>query len=144
MKIARLILGVLTALVVLTIVVESIEFLIVKTTSSKSMKYLSNNQSEYFTIRNQTWILVLKVIYTFLSAFLAGWIGARITKHLQAAFFITIVILQGASFLYAMFFSEFKDSLPIFYWLLLLILVLSGLFIGSNRFKIKNTKYYED
>jgi hypothetical protein len=147
MKIVRLVLGVLATMVILTITVESIEFLIVKTTSGKSMEYLSNNQSEYFTIRNQTWILVLKVIYTFGAAFLAGWLGSKTTKYLQKSFFITIVILQGAAFLYAMLFSEFKDTLPIYYWLLLLILVLSGVYIGNylyNNKKIKQINNYEN
>ncbi len=134
MKIIRLIIGVFVAMAVLTIVVESLEFFIVKSSSGKTMEYLSNNQIEYFNIRNQTWILVLKAVYTFLSALLAGWLGSKITKYLQKPYFITIVVLQGAAFLYAMLFSEFKDTLPIFYWLLLLVLVLSGFFISSNQF----------
>jgi len=134
MKIVRLLLGVLVAMAVLTIVVESIEFFIVKSVSGKSLEYFSNNQSEYFNIRNQTWILVLKAAYTFLVAVLAGWLGSLITGHFQKPFFITIVILQGAAFLFAMLISEFKDTLPIYYWLLLLILVLSGIYLGNHQF----------
>ena len=134
MKIIRLIAGILLAMVVLTIAVESIEFFIVKSVSGKSMEYFSNNQSEYFNIRNQTWILVLKAAYTFLAAALAGWLGSLITGQFQKPFFITIVVLQGAAFLYAMLISEFKDTLPIYYWLLLLILVLSGIYMGNHIF----------
>jgi len=140
MKIVRLILGILTTMVVLTIIVESIEFLIVKTVSGKTMEYLSNNQSEYFAIRNQTWILVLKAVYTFLAALLAGWLGSKITQYLQKSLFITIVFLQGVVFLYAMLFSEFKDTLPIYYWLLLLTLVLSGFYLGNNIYNNKKNK----
>ena len=132
MKIVRLIIGVLVTMAVLTIIVESLEFFIVKSSSGKTMEYLSNNQVEYFSIRNQTWILVLKAVYTFLSAVLAGWLGSKITKYLQKPYFITIVVLQGAAFLYAMLFSEFKNTLPIFYWLLLLVLVLSGISMGNH------------
>lgn len=135
MRIIRLILGLLVAMAVLTIVVESIEFFIVKSVSGKSLEYFSNNRSEYFNIRNQTWVLVLKATYTFLAAVLAGWLGSLITEYFQKPFFITIVILQGTSFLYAMLISEFKDTLPIYYWLLLLILVLSGIYIGNSKFK---------
>ena len=140
MKIVRLILGLLVAMAVLTIVVESIEFFIVKSVSGKSLEYFSNNQTEYFNIRNQTWILVLKVTYTFLAAVLAGWLGSLITRHFQKPFFITIVILQGAAFLYAMLISEFKDTLPIYYWLILLILVLSGIYIGNGKFQKHSNK----
>ena len=110
MKIIRVILGVLVAMAVLTIVVESLEFFLVKSVSGKSMEYFSNNQTEYFSIRNQTWILVLKAVYTFLASLLAGWLGSLITGHFQKPFFITIVVIQGAAFLYAMLFSEFKDT----------------------------------
>ena len=138
MKILRLILGVLTTMALLTTAVEALEFLIVKSISGKSMEYFGNNQTEYFSIRNQTWILVLKAAYTFLSALLAGWLGSKITKYLQKPFFITVVVLQGASFLYAMLFSEFKDTLPIYYWLLLLTLVLSGIYLGNSIYGHRN------
>ena len=133
MKIIRVILGVLVAMALLTIVVESLEFFIVKAISGKSMEYFSNNQAEYFSMRNQTWILVLKGVYTFLASLLAGWLGSLITKHFQKSFFISIVILQGIAFLYAMLFSEFKDTLPIYYWLLLFILILSGIYLGNKK-----------
>lgn len=133
MKIVRLILGILVTMAVLTTVVESLEFFIVKSVNGKSMEYFSNNQSEYFKIRNQTWILVLKAAFTFLVSLLAGWLGSLITGYFQKPFFITIIVLQGVAFLYAMLISEFKDTLPIYYWLLLLILVLSGIYIGSSK-----------
>lgn len=144
MKIVRLILGIMAAMVVLTISVESIEFLIVKYVSGQSIEYFSNNQSEYFNIRNQTWILVLKAAYTFLSALLAGWLGSKITKYLQNSFFITVAILQGAAFLYAMLFSEFKDTLSTYYWLILLTLVLSGVYLGSSILKRLNITFYNN
>ncbi|WAC02751.1 hypothetical protein N7U66_03510 [Lacinutrix neustonica] len=137
MKILRLILGIITTMLVLTFIVEGTEFLIVKIVSGQSMEYLSNNQSEYFKIRNQTWFLVLKLVYTFFGAYPAGWLGYKITKHLQTAFFITIIMLQTLVFLYAMFFSEFKSTLKIYYWFLLLIVVLCGIFFSKNYFKNK-------
>ena len=137
MKYVRLILGVIVAIIVLTAFVETIEFLIVKTVSGKPMEYLTQNQSEYFSSRNQTWILILKVFYTFLGALLAGRLGSKITRKLQSAFFITVVSLQGLTFIYAMFFSDFKDTLHTFYWLLLLIIVISGLYLGVKSVKIK-------
>lgn len=140
MKIVRLIIGVLVTMSVLTIVVESLEFLIVKSISGKSLEYFSNNQTEYFSVRNQTWILVLKAIYTFLAALLAGWLGSLITKYLQKPFFIIIIILQVAAFLHAMLFSEFKGTLPKYYWLLLLTLVLSGIYIGNCIFNGNHKK----
>lgn len=140
MKVVRLILGILTAMVVQTIAVESIEFLIVKAVSKQSMEYLSNNQSAYFNIRNQTWTLILKVVYTFLAAFLTGWLGNKITKHSLTTFITVTLILQGLAFFYAMFFSQYKDTLPTYYWLLLLIVVLSGIYMGHNYSKKKHLK----
>ena len=137
MKYVRLILGIIVTLVVLTFTIEVVEFLIVKSTSGKSMEYLTKNQSEYFSFRNQNWILVLKIIYTFISAFLAGWLGIKIVGKLQYVFLITIVSLQSLSFIYAMFFSEFKDTLHTFYWLLLLLIVLIGIYIGVKSVKNK-------
>jgi len=132
MKEVRLILGILVTMVVLTVVVEGIEFILVKSISGSSSEHLSNNRDEYFTIRNQTSILVLKIVYTFLSALIAGWLGSKITKHLQKPYLLTTIILQSIAFSYAMFFSEFKDTLHILYWALLLLLVLTGIFVGSK------------
>ena len=141
MKIVRLIIGVLVTMTVLTIVVESLEFLIVKVVSGKSMTHFSDHQSEYFMIRNQTWILVLKAVYTFLAAYLAAYLGIKITKYLRQSFFIIIVVLQATVFIYAMLFSAFKDTLPTYYWLLLLVLVLSGISIGHYQIK-QNSEIY--
>ena len=141
MKVIRLIIGIITAMIVLTIVVEGIELLIVRLVSGQSIEYFSNDQSEYFAIRNQTWILVLKVCYTFLAALLAGWLGSKITKFLQKQFFVLIAILQSTAFLYAMLFSEFKDTLHPFYWIFLLMIVLGGLYLGIYSYKFKIQKY---
>lgn len=141
MKIVRLIIGILTALIVLTTVVEGIEFLIVKLTSGHSAEYLSTNQSEYFELRNQAWVLVLKVLYTLLAAFLAGWLGSRITQHLHSSFLVTVVVIQCLAFFYAMFFSEYKDTLPMYYWGLLLAVVVTGVYTGHrmNRKMLHST-----
>ncbi len=130
MKIVKLIIGVLVSMAVLNIGVEILEFFIVKSVSAKSAEYLSSNQTEYFDIRNQTWILVLKAMYTFLIASLASWLGSYITKYFHKPFIIIMIITQSLSFLYAMLFSEFKDTLSVSFWLLLLILVLSGVVLG--------------
>ena len=137
MRILRLIIGVISSMIVLTIIVEGIELLIVKSASGKSVEYFSNNQSEYFAVRNQTWILVLKAFYTFLAALLAGWLGSKITKFLQKKFFLLVAILQSAAFIYAMLFSEFKDTLHPLYWILLLMVVLGGLYLGTHSYKFK-------
>jgi hypothetical protein len=132
MKITRLFLGVIISMLVLSVIVEGVEFLIVRMVSGQSMEYLSNNQLAYFEIRNQTWILVLKILYTFLTAFLAGWLGSRITKQLQSPLLVTMALVQGLAFLYAMFLSEFKNTLPTYYWLLLLAVVLCGIYYGHK------------
>ncbi len=132
MKITRLIGGILIAVIVLNFTVESLEFFIVSSASAVSIEDTSLSQTQYFEVRNQAWILILKTVYTFLFAVLAGWLGTKVTKHLTKQFLIIAVVFQLAAFFYAMFFSEFKDTLPVWYWFLLLVLVLGGLFTGNR------------
>lgn len=134
-----MILGIITAILVLSILVEGIELLVVKIASGQTVDYLTNNRTDYFRIRNQSPILGLKVIYTFLAALLAGWLGSKITKYFQCEFSIIITILQGIAFLYAMLFSEFKNTLPKHLWLLLLAVVLFGINIGYILSRKTNT-----
>ncbi|MGB6153263.1 MAG: hypothetical protein WBG48_14870 [Pricia sp.] len=135
-------LGIITAILVLSILVEGIELLVVKIASGLTVDYLTNNRTDYFNIRNKLPILGLKVIYTFLAALLAGWLGSKITRYYQFLFSIILTILQGIAFLYAMLFSEFKNTLPKHLWLLLLTVVLVGINIGYmiSRNTKTNTK----
>lgn len=137
MRILRLILGIIATIVVLAIFVETIEMIIIKLSSGYSYNYLINHQEEYFEMRNANWILVAKLIYTFLSSIICFWIGSLITKyHLKSLLFIT-VIFQSFGMLYAAFLSEFKETLPMYYWLVLIVAILGG-FVLSYRWK-RNT-----
>ncbi len=130
MKFIRFFIGFLTGMFTITLFTEAIEFSIVKFTSGQTVDYLSSYQEEYFKIRNQSWILGLKLFYTFLGAFFGGFVATYISKNASRITLIALIVVQFAGLIFGAFFSEFSKLTPFWMWILLLIIVPIGIYYG--------------
>ncbi len=131
----RLILSILLSLFLLTFLVETIEFSILVFISNESYLHLSQDQQAYFALRNQPVILIAKPIYTFIVAFTVSYLGSRLLRIHRNTYFIILSVIQGLGICYGAFLSEYKDSLPLWYWMLLLLVILIALKASQSRVK---------
>lgn len=130
MKYVKLVFGIIIGLLVITIIAESIEFFIVKFVSQKTFAELSENQSEYFTIRNRTWILIFKIFYSLLAAIIGGYLSAWISSKMAKTAIYTLIIIQIVAIFWGGFFSEFSSTGPVWMWIYLSVILPVGIWIG--------------
>ena len=130
MTYARMILGTLLGLFAISFIVESIDFIIVKTLSGLSLDQLKSDPDTYFAIRNQPGIFAAKLVYTFIAALAGAWICAVIAGKKANVAAITLVTLQTASLIWAGFFSTWSSSAPPWLWLCIIGVTGAGIFAG--------------
>lgn len=139
MKLFKLIMSVVIGIVILTALVEGVEFLIVVSMSDHSASYLMENQTEYFETRNTPFILTSKAIYTFFAAITAGFIATKLNKSNALTGAISFVVFQIIALVWAGFFSDLKSTGPYWMWLYLIMLIPIGILIGY-KIAIRKTK----
>lgn len=130
MKYIRLVVGVVCGLLVITIVAEGVEFTIVKSVSGKSFETLQANQQEYFDIRNRTWILISKVLYSLIAGILGGFVTTWISKEKAKMAIYILLLIQIVSLIWGGFISELSETGPLWMWGYLLIIIPIGIWIG--------------
>ncbi|MEP1032007.1 hypothetical protein [Ekhidna sp.] len=126
MQYFKLILFIIVSLILVTLLVEVVEFSLVALVNDQSFSDLPQDQEVYFSLRNQTSILIAKPIYTFIVVLVVTYLGAKVLNRYRKLYFITLAIVQSIGILYGAFLSEFKESLPLWYWMLLLLVILIG------------------
>lgn len=139
MNLLKIVLGVVAGLVAITIVTESIEFLIVKLASGASFEVLSSDQAYYFSIRNHWAILASKMFYTGASGFVGGYIATKIAKSLAGICISIIIVIQLISLVWAGFVSDLSGTGPKWMWIGLMIVVPAGVYLG---YKLTFSKEY--
>lgn len=133
MKIIKVILGVIAGMIAITVITESIEFLIVKLASGESFDTLSNDQDYYFQVRNQLGILIAKLVYTGSSGIVGGYLAAKISKPLSKPATFVLIGLQTLVLIWAGFISGLASTGPIWMWIGLLVVVPLGIYIGFKK-----------
>lgn len=127
LNILRSILAVFIGLMLISILVEALEFGIV-TVLNGSVPSI-DEPGAYFAIRNQFPVLLLKLVYNTIGAIIGGYVVAWISgEHPRHGF--ALAIIQTTAFIYAMF-SEFGAYTPLPMWILLIVLTFPGILYGS-------------
>lgn len=130
MKYFRLIIGVIVGLMAITIIAETIEFVIVKSVSGKSLDELQADQSHYFKIRNQKWILMTKAFYSLLAGIVGGYLTTWISKEKSNISIYILIAIQLVSLIWGGFISDLSVTGPIWMWIYLLIIIPMGIWLG--------------
>lgn len=124
--------AVLLGLATITLLSEAIEFVLVQSVSGQSGDELQANQPAYFAIRNNSWIIYAKPVYTMFAAAAAGYLAARIAG--SAPFDLKagqiIAGLQIAALVWAGYFSNMSATAPAWLWGVLLPVVPIGILAG--------------
>ncbi|WP_436515748.1 hypothetical protein [Ekhidna sp. To15] len=126
MQYLKLALFTIISLILITLLVEMIEFSLVALVNGQSFSDLPQEQEAYFCLRNQPSILIAKPIYTFIIVLLVSYLCSKLLKHLKKSYFIALSIVQSIGIIYGAFLSEFKNSLPLWYWMVLLLVILAA------------------
>lgn len=137
MKILLLALGIILGLMAITLITEFIEFSTVKLLSGKSFEYLKRNQTEYFEIRNQFWVLIFKLLYNFLAALTGGYLMTWLAKNFSKVGLYLLVGIQAVALIWGGFFSEFSNTAPTWLWFALIVITVAGIYQG---YKIRMAK----
>jgi len=138
MKHLRLVVSVIAGLMVLTLLVEGIEFFLITSISGKDRDYLQNNQDFYFAARNTPPILAAKLVYTLIAAGIGGYLAALIAGPAARGAIFILIGVQTASLLWGGFLSEWASTAPLWLWLALILVTSSGLYLGYRVRTAKN------
>lgn len=138
-KIALSILGILTGIIVLSLIIEVFELLLVMNLSGKTMEELQANQSLYFSIRNQLWFLIIKVLLSIVVSIISGRLCVLIARGTQKVSLAILAAIQFLSIIFGALFSNMKDTTPFIIWMILCVVIpMSILFGGYYTLKKKN------
>ena len=131
MKVLRGTIVVIIGFVVLYLLVEGIEFAIVKLASGKSLTYLSQNPDEYFSIRNRPWILGMKIIYSFVAAISSGVLVSLLAPRTNRTYTFVFTLLQLFALIWAGFISDLSTTGPTWMWISLIVVIPVGIYLGD-------------
>jgi len=127
-------LAVLAGLFLITVLSEGVEVLVVKISSGKSLSELTQNQAEYFAVRNQPAIIALKLVYNTVAAFIGGYVCAVIAPGKSLTPTLVLAAIQTLGFVYGMTLSEYADTTPLRLWLALTILTIIAI-MGAGHLR---------
>ena len=132
MKYVRLLLSIIIGMVVVTLIVEGIEFFLVSSISGKDLEYLESNQDVYFETRNTPSILAAKLVYTLVAAGISGYLVSLIAGSLARIGVLLLITIQTAALIWGGFFSEWSSTAPIWLWLALIVVTGAGFYLGYH------------
>ena len=137
-KYIRLAIGVVAGMIVISVVAEAIELLVVLGVSGNSYETLRSDSSKYFEVRNQPYILVAKMGYTFFAAALAGLATAKIAGNARKPAIVALTVLQVGLLLWAGFISSMSTTGPREMWIGLCFAVAIGVNTGYKLLSKKS------
>lgn len=127
LRIFRSIFSLLAGLIFISFIVESVEFTIVTIANGG----VTTDPEVYQAIRNQTWVLVTKLIYNFVAAFAGGFLGAKLAGYAPLKHGIILSAAQSLAFLWALTQPEIYASTPVEMWAMLIALTCLGIVAGA-------------
>lgn len=133
-KYVKLFLGIVAGLMAISLIAEAIELCIVMVVSGESFTNLRLNQDAYFEVRNRSDILVAKMIYTFFSALVAGYITSWISGNYRKKAVLALTLIQIVILLFAGFFSSLAETGPKEMWIGLCVAIAIGINVGYKTF----------
>jgi hypothetical protein len=120
--------AVVTGLLVITLLVEPMEFGLVTLLHGG----VTTDPEVYFGVRNRPWVLVLKLIYNTGAAIIGGLIAARIARRAPMAHGAALAAVQTAGFGWAVLNPELRRGTPDVMWALLTVLTIAGILFGAR------------
>jgi hypothetical protein len=126
-RLLRSVLAVVTGLVLISVIVESIEFGLVTLVN----RGVTTDPAIYFGVRNQPAILAAKLVYNSAAALAGGWVAAWLARRAPLAHGTVLAVIQTVAFVWALANPELRRSTPDWMWTCLIVLTFAGIIVGS-------------
>lgn len=127
MRMLRSILACGFGLVVISLIVESLEFGLVALRN----RGVTTDPEVYFSVRNQPAILAAKLVYNTAAAIVGGFVAARLAGRAAVVHGIVLAVVQTIAFGWALANPALRRSTPDWMWACLIVLTFAGIIIGS-------------
>lgn len=127
MRILRSVLAVVAGLVLITLIVEPIEFALVALANGG----VTTDQDVYFAVRNQPAFLAAKLVYNSLAAIAGGYAAAWLAGRAPMAHGIVLALVQTVAFGWALSQPTVRPTTPDWVWACLIALSFAGILAGS-------------
>lgn len=128
-SIPRTILSLFLGLFAISILVESLEFVVVAIANGA----VTTDPEIYVSVRNQTWILIGKLFYNSAGAFVGGYLAARLAEYAPLKHGAALAVIQTLAFVWALSQPEIRITTPDWMWALLIPLTAVAIVMGGLR-----------
>ncbi|MBL8514746.1 MAG: hypothetical protein JNJ55_12220 [Betaproteobacteria bacterium] len=127
-RILRSIFGVVAGLILVSMLVEGLEFGLVTAIHGKPTK----DPVVYFAIRNQGWFLGFKLVYNTAAAVVGGFVAAWIAGYAPVKHGVALAIVQTLAFGWALTQPDVRQTTPDWAWLALIVVSFAGIVWGAR------------
>lgn len=131
MKVLRSVVAVLAGLVLISAIVEPLEFMLVALVNGQP----TTDPDRYIAVRNQPVFLAAKLLYNTVAAVGAGFVTARLAPRAGVRHGIAVAIIQTVAFGWAVASPELRRTTPDWMWAALIPLTAAGIVLGALLFE---------
>jgi hypothetical protein len=135
----RSVLAVFAGLVLISVIVESLEFVLVGLVN----RGVTTDPDIYISVRNQPAFLAAKLVYNTAAAIVGGLVTAWLARRAPVAHGMVLAVIQTAAFGWALANPALRRSTPDWMWACLIVLTSAGILVGSllqrRRIPLANT-----
>ena len=128
MQALRSVLAVFAGLVLISLIVEPLEFGLVTVVNGE----LTTDPDRYLRVRNTPAFLAAKVVYNTAAAIVGGWVTARLARRAPLAHGLVLAVIQTAAFGWALATPALRRSTPGWMWACLIVVTFAGIMAGSR------------
>lgn len=128
MQILRSIFAVFAGLVLISVIVEPLEFGLVTLVNGE----VTTDPDIYFRVRNTPAFLATKVVYNTAAAIVGGWVAARLAPRAPMAHGLVLAVIQTVAFGWALVTPALRRSTPDWMWACLIVVTFAGIMTGSR------------
>ena len=127
MQILRSIFAVFAGLVLISVIVEPLEFGLVTLVNGA----VTTDPDSYFRVRNTPAFLATKVVYNTAAAIVGGLVAARLAPRAPMAHGLVLAVTQTLAFGWALATPALRRSTPDWMWACLIVVTFAGIMTGS-------------
>ena len=128
MQILRSIFAVFAGLVLISVIVEPLEFGLVTLIHGE----VTTDPDIYFRVRNTPAFLATKLVYNTAAAIVGGFVAARLAPRAPMAHGLVLAVIQTVAFGWALVTPELRRSTPDWMWACLIVVTFAGIMTGSR------------
>lgn len=127
MTVLRSIVAVTVGLLLISVIVEPIEFALVALVHGGA----TTDQEVYFSVRNRPPVLAAKLVYNTLAGAAGGFLAGRLAGRAPLGHGIALAVLQTVAFGWALVNPELRRTMPDPMWASVIVLTAVGIIMGA-------------